>query len=84
MVSQELLKVLICPSCRGDLQYDREKETLTCLGRHCSACGMAFDDSGSCGNPQCVQRNGEPVGLSYRVEEDIPVMLIDEAERISL
>jgi len=53
-LSADLLSVLICPACRGDLEYDENAQTLTC-----HACG-----------------------LRYRVVDDIPVMLVDQAERI--
>lgn len=52
MLSQELLEILACPQCKGDLAYDSNKETLTC----------------------------EVCRLRYKVEDDIPNMLIDEAE----
>ena len=53
-LSDQLLAILVCPACKGDLEYDRQNEKLTC-----HACR-----------------------LRYRIEEDIPVMLVDEAERI--
>jgi uncharacterized protein len=53
-LSEELLSILVCPKCQGDLEYDRSAEKLTCR-----ACG-----------------------LRYPVVDDIPVMLIEEAERI--
>ncbi len=52
MLDQELLDILACPKCKGDLEYDREQGVLTCT---------------SC-------------RLRYKVEDDIPNMLIDEAE----
>ena len=64
MLSQDLLDILACPKCKGevkqedgtikqvDLEYDKENDKLIC-----NTCR-----------------------LKYRVEEDIPVMLIDEAE----
>jgi hypothetical protein len=52
MLDQELLEILACPKCKGDLQYDAGKATLTC--QNCK--------------------------LIYRVEEDIPYMLIEEAD----
>jgi len=64
MLKQELLDILACPKCKGevrkedgavertDLEYDRENNVLIC--RSCR--------------------------LKYRIEDDIPVMLIDEAE----
>jgi uncharacterized protein YbaR (Trm112 family) len=30
MLSKELLEILCCPKCHGDLDYDSEKNTLTC------------------------------------------------------
>lgn len=54
MLDQDLLDILACPKCKGDLEYDEEKQTLTCW--------------------TCK--------LRYRIEDDIPIMLIDEAEKI--
>lgn len=51
MLEKELLEVLACPKCKGELAYDAEKQTLTC--NNCR--------------------------LIYRIENDIPIMLIDEA-----
>jgi uncharacterized protein len=53
-LSDELLSILVCPKCQGDLEYDRTAEKL-----NCKACG-----------------------LRYPIVDDIPVMLIEEAERI--
>lgn len=50
-LSAELLEILVCPQCKGDLEYRLEPEVLVC-----HACRLV-----------------------YRVEEGIPVMLIDEA-----
>ncbi len=52
-LSSELLSILVCPACKGDLVYDEAALTLTC-----NACR-----------------------LLYRVVDDIPVMLVDEAEK---
>ena len=52
MVKQELLEILACPKCKGDLEYNEQDDTLIC----------------------------QTCRLIYRVEEDIPIMLIDEAE----
>jgi len=52
MVEKELLEILACPQCKGDLEYDQKQDQLAC--------------------PVCR--------LKYRVEDDIPIMLIDEAE----
>lgn len=53
-LSADLLSILVCPQCKGDLAYDAQGQTLTC--NRCR--------------------------LRYKVVDDIPVMLIDEAERI--
>lgn len=50
-LAPELLDILVCPKCKGDLEYRPDPEMLVChLCR-----------------------------VSYRVEDGIPVMLIDEA-----
>ena len=51
-LSPELLEILACPKCKGDLEYRAEPEEQLV----CHACRLA-----------------------YRVEDGIPVMLIDEA-----
>ena len=51
-VSQELLEILVCPQCKGDLAL-----TTTGDGLVCAACQLRFP-----------------------IRDDIPVMLIDEAE----
>ncbi len=53
-ISGDLLRILACPKCKGELLYREEKPSLDC---HVCA-------------------------LSYPIREDIPVMLIDEAEKI--
>lgn len=52
-ISPDLLTLLVCPACKGDLVYDPAAATLTC-----NACR-----------------------LRYRVEDDIPVMLVEEAQK---
>jgi len=47
-----LLEILVCPKCRGDLEYRAEEQELLC--------------------PACR--------MKYRIEDDIPILLIDEAE----
>ena len=53
-LTDELLEKLACPKCKGELEYQKEKNRLVC---------------GKC-------------KLSYRVVEDIPVLLIDEAKPV--
>jgi uncharacterized protein YbaR (Trm112 family) len=50
-LAPELLEILVCPKCKGELEYRPEESVLVCH--------------------QCK--------LAYRIEDDIPVMLIDEA-----
>lgn len=52
-ISEELLSILVCPQCKGDLRYDRAAERLVC----------------------------EACRLRYPVVDDIPVMIVEEAER---
>lgn len=49
-----LREVLVCPACKGPLEYETKPESLTC-----AACK-----------------------LRYPVEDDIPVMLVDEAQKL--
>jgi uncharacterized protein YbaR (Trm112 family) len=53
-VHPDLLTLLVCPKCKGELTYNASPESLTC--------------------PACR--------LRYPVVDDIPVMLVDEAEKI--
>jgi uncharacterized protein YbaR (Trm112 family) len=50
-LSPELLEILVCPRCRGELLHRPEESALDC--------------------PACR--------LRYPIEEDIPVMLVEEA-----
>jgi uncharacterized protein len=52
-LSPDLLSILVCPACKGDLSYDEQGQTLTC--QRCR--------------------------LRYRIVDDIPIMLVDEAEK---
>ncbi|RKY56421.1 MAG: Trm112 family protein, partial [Candidatus Neomarinimicrobiota bacterium] len=38
MISDELLKILACPKCKGDLEYDRENDKLIC-----NACRLKYE-----------------------------------------
>ena len=51
-LDKELLEILACPKCKGDLEYREADQVLVC-----NACR-----------------------LRYPVKDDIPIMLIDEAE----
>ena len=51
-LSEEIQKIIVCPKCKGELQYDSGNEKL-----NCDSCRLAF-----------------------KIVDDIPVLLIDEAE----
>ena len=51
-LAPDLLDILVCPKCKGALEYRKSPESLAC-----STCR-----------------------LIYAVEDDIPIMLIDEAK----
>jgi uncharacterized protein YbaR (Trm112 family) len=53
-ISKDLLDILACPKCKGDIHLNDRGDGLIC-----DACR-----------------------LMYPIKDDIPVMLIDEAERI--
>jgi uncharacterized protein YbaR (Trm112 family) len=53
-IDQELLDILACPKCKGEVKLENEGSSLVC----------------------------HTCRLKYRIEDDIPVMLIDEAEEI--
>ena len=38
MLKKELLEILCCPKCKGDLDYDRDRNTLTCV-----QCGKVYE-----------------------------------------
>ncbi|MEK9150410.1 MAG: Trm112 family protein [Candidatus Desantisbacteria bacterium] len=52
MIDKELLEILACPKCKGEIEYQKEEDKLLC--------------------PACK--------LKYPIRDDIPIMLIDEAE----
>jgi uncharacterized protein YbaR (Trm112 family) len=53
-VSRELLDILACPKCKGELRLEEDQNGLVC----------------------------EACKLRYPIREDIPIMLIDEAETL--
>lgn len=53
-IDPELLEILACPKCKGDVSLTEPGDGLVC--------------------PACK--------LVYRIEDDIPIMLIDEAKPI--
>ena len=55
MISQELLDILACPKCKGEVRLTEKKDGLVC----------------------------ENCKLLYEIREDIPIMLIDEAKKLT-
>ena len=53
-ISPELLEILACPKCKGDVHLTEKQDGLVC--KSCQ--------------------------LMYPIKDDIPVMLIDEAEKL--
>lgn len=51
-ISPDLLKIIACPKCRGEVRLNEAQDAFLCT----------------------------PCRLRYRIENDIPIMLIDEAE----
>ncbi len=54
-MDRKLLDILVCPSCKGPLHYDKKKTELICKADR----------------------------LAYPIRDDIPVMLEDEARRLT-
>jgi uncharacterized protein YbaR (Trm112 family) len=53
-ISQELLDILACPQCKGNLRLTQDQDGLIC----------------------------DSCKLLYPIREDIPIMLIDEAQAL--
>ena len=53
MLDNQLLEIIACPKCKGDLEYQSKEDQLICH--------------------KCK--------LIYAIKDDIPIMLIDEAEK---
>ena len=53
-ISKELLKILVCPQCKGEIELLPDNSGLIC----------------------------HPCLLKYDIREDIPIMLIEEAEKV--
>ena len=53
MLDNQLLEIIACPKCKGDLEYKPNENQLVCH--------------------ECR--------LIYSIKDDIPIMLIDEAEK---
>ena len=54
-LSKELKEILVCPQCKGELEFHEEQNQI-----HCLRCKLA-----------------------YAIQDNIPVMLIEEAKRLS-
>jgi len=53
MLDNQLLEIIACPKCKGDLEYKPDENQLVC----------------------------HDCRLIYKIKDDIPIMLIDEAEK---
>ena len=53
-INKELLEILACPKCKGDIELDESRNGLVC----------------------------DNFKLLYHIKDDIPVMLIEEAEKL--
>jgi len=53
-ISKELLDILACPKCKGEIYLNETEDGLIC----------------------------DNCKLMYRIEDDIPIMLIDEAKKL--
>lgn len=67
-VHDKLLEVLVCPACKGPLTAQRWQ------GDDAAAAGGAVPPVLSLDCPRCR--------LRYPIVDDIPVMLVDQAERL--
>lgn len=56
MIDQKLLSILACPLCKGELDYQKERDELWCRGD----------------------------ALAFPVRDDIPVMLENQARRLTV
>jgi len=65
MIDKELLEILACPACKSSLKYDEANQKLICLDEN---------------REDREFKKGERCGLIYSIKDDIPVMLIEEAE----
>jgi len=68
MLDDELLKILACPKCKSEKQYTDEAGNIKT-----EQLELEYDRE----NQKLICHNCR---LSYRIEDDIPIMLIDEAE----
>lgn len=60
MLKEEVLEIVVCPNCKGPLNYQHQPEAQPPVEKLvCHACKLA-----------------------YHVVDDIPIMLIDQAERL--
>ncbi len=55
-MDKHLLDILVCPLCKGPLQYDRKADELICRADR----------------------------LAFPIRDDIPIMLEEEARKVSL
>ena len=66
MLNPQFLEILACPACKSSLRYDQQNNRLICNDEN---------------RDQREYQHGQRCGLIFSVRGDIPVMLIDEAEK---
>ncbi|WP_084042349.1 Trm112 family protein [Hippea sp. KM1] len=55
MISEELLRIIACPKCKGDLKLSEDGNFLIC----------------------------ERCKIKYPIEDDIPILIVDEAKPLN-
>jgi hypothetical protein len=69
MLDQEFLQIIACPKCKGKLEYQIPSATPADAG--------SSPEDGAGQEPKLICRNCR---LQYDVKDDIPILLIDEAQ----
>lgn len=54
-INKELLDILVCPKCKGDIHLTEAADGLVC----------------------------EACALMYEIQDDIPIMLVDQAKKLN-
>ncbi len=70
MLDQEFLQIIACPKCKGKLEYQIP------TGPASTDAGGSAED-GAEQEPKLICRNCR---LQYDVKDDIPILLLDEAQ----
>lgn len=79
-VQNKLLEVLVCPACKGSLVQVRWKEPSGVAPS--GATSGAAPSGATSGDAPLLALDCPQCRLRYPIVDDIPVMLVDQAERI--